>query len=130
MKKILFCVIVAICLIGSVWFAISLFDIHQQIISNEPESLQSIIENDEVYLKVYTAEDEIDEKESISKIGFEVFDKSNNESIFKSKLICRAYDFKEIKFVNDSNDIIIESEDIGTVYFQRTSYNSWKEVVT
>ena len=101
---------------------------HLSINSYIPE--KTIIQHDTIYLETYVTEVQVDQDERniVEFVGFEVFSKDTNQSIYKSGAVCRAYDFKGIEFLKNSNDIVVKSGDIGSIHFKQTAENVWERI--
>ena len=100
---------------------------HLSINSHIPEKPSS---NTTLYIETYVTEVQVDQDERniVEFVGFEVFSKDTNQSIYKSDAVCRAYDFKGIEFLKNSNDIVVKSGDIGSIHFKQTAENVWERI--
>lgn len=85
-------------------------------------------QTDTLYLETYVTEIQVeqDDRSPVTFIGFEVFSKDTDKSIYKSEPVCRALDFKGINFAESSNDIIVKSGDVGNIHFKQTKENIWE----
>lgn len=104
--------------------------IHTNLSINSYIPEKTIIQRDTIYLETYVTEVQVDQDERniVEFVGFEVFSKDADQSVYKSDAVCRAYDFKGIEFLKNSNDIVVKSGDIGSIHFKQTAENVWERI--
>lgn len=128
-KKIYFIIIPILAIINIVVFShLILYFAHFDILKASSDTSEKYstysVENDEYIIKTSIV---TDPEYKIDYLKFKVFDIETNKVVFAPENIWRVSDFKSIHFIDDSNDIIIESGDTGTSMFHYDK-NEWVKV--
>ncbi len=75
----------------------------------------------------YAIKTQVFEADGMDFLTFNVLDNDNN-IVFECKENWRCWDFKEIKFLDGSNDIYVYSADVGTTIYRFTLNENSKPI--
>ncbi len=118
-------------LVGVGLFFGGLLDFHYTTLETAKEGLESEqvwLENQALRVETDSTEVEIMGDDTITYVIFKVYDKKTDELLFESEPICRIWDFKDIYFKENTNDIIIRSGDVGPIFYSQISENHWQKM--
>ena len=66
------------------------------------------------------------ESDSVHDILLTVVDKETGTSVFTCTP-CRSWGYQGAEFIKDSNNIIVNSSDVGYIIYEYNGSNTWKE---
>lgn len=98
-----------------------------QSVASLGDQAELAAENDKyvIYEKVVSNEDK---KENVSYIHLEIIEKGDKslDTIVYEVDPCRSFDYHGVSFVDNSNDFIVHSSDVGELYYAFQNHNNWK----
>jgi len=117
-------------LVGAGLFFGGLIDFHDTMLDATKEGFDSEqvwLENQALRVENDSTEVEVMGDDTIPYVIFKVYDKKTNELLFESEPTCRVWDFKDICFMENTNDILIQSADVGPLFYSQISENHWQK---
>lgn len=105
---------VVVVIILCVFISLTLFLIRSLYLQNEKDKHEEIITNG-----VFSIKTKSYELDDLDFITFYIEDDKGNV-VFVSNEGWRKWDFKDIYFINDTNDIYVYSADVGTTIYKFT----------
>ena len=98
-----------------------------QNVASSGDQAEFAAENDKyvIYEEVVSNEER---NENVSYIHLEVIEKGDEtfDTIVYEVDPCRSFDYHGVSFVDNSNDFIVHSSDVGELYYAYQNQNNWK----